>query len=157
LAKLQKQDCTPTGDNPRWHVRAVVTKNGLGANLPLLPNCADALLPIWESLPSPTSRLFRAIPAMELLHNDLGAAGIARQDERGRWADFHSFRYSFCTWMAKRHPIQTVQRLMRHGTITLTADLDNDLDLTDVAEQLWTLPRLADAFGAAGQNRSEAC
>ena len=65
------------------------------------------------------------------------------QDSRGRWADFHSFRYTFCTWMAARHPIQVVQRLMRHGTITLTTDIYNDLDLSDTAEQLWTLPPLA--------------
>jgi integrase len=108
-------------------------------------------VPIWEKFPSSTSRLFRAIPAMDLLHADLEAAGIPRQDERGRWADFHSFRYSFCTRMAQRHPFQTVQRLMRHGTITLTADLYNDLNLTDVAEQLWTLPRLFPPAGGNGQ------
>ena len=60
------------------------------------------------------------------------------------------------TWLAKRHPIQTVQRLMRHGTITLTVDLYNDLDLSDVAEQEWTLPRLSVASGQAPEAHGHA-
>ena len=143
LGRLQKQDCDPCGPNPRWKIRPDVTKNGVGARLPMLPECAAALQPVWEPLADPSSPIFRAVPAVELLHGDLFKAGIPRQDGRGRWADFHSFRYTFCTWMAARHPIQIVQRLMRHGTITLTTDLYNDLDLSDTAEELWTLPPLA--------------
>ena len=110
LQRLEKQDCEPCGPHPRWKIRPEVTKNGIGARLPMLPDCAAVLRPVWESLADLSSRMFRAVPAIELLHGDLTRAGIPRQDGRGRWADFHSFRYTFCTWMVQRHPIQVVQR-----------------------------------------------
>jgi integrase len=101
--------------------------------------------------------MWEAVHTAEAHERDLARAGIPRQDARGRWADFHSFRYTFCTWMAQRHPIQVVQRLMRHGTITLTRDLYNDLDLSDTAEELWTLPPLtADPLGTPAVIRPEA-
>jgi integrase len=148
LRRLQKQDCTPVGTRPRWHVRAEVTKNGRSAHLPMLPDCAEALALLWQSLPSPTSPLFVdrcgrcSVPHVVTLHEDMEAAGIARQDERGRWADFHSFRYFFCTQMGRRRPIQEAKALMRHSTIKLTADLYTDLGIEDVAEEAWTLDRL---------------
>jgi hypothetical protein len=61
---------------------------------------------------------------------------------RGRHADFHSFRYTFCSLMGRILPIQKVKVLMRHSTITLTADLYLDLGIDDTAEGVWTLPRL---------------
>jgi hypothetical protein len=51
LKRLQKQDCDPRGPKPRWKIRAEVTKNGVEAKLPMLPDCAAVLLPIWEALP----------------------------------------------------------------------------------------------------------
>ena len=65
---------------------------------------------------------------------------ILRQDDQGRWADFHSFRYFFCTQMGERHPIQKVKELMRHSTITLTMDYSTHLDVFDVAGALDKLP-----------------
>ncbi len=118
----------------------------------MLPECAEAIRPVWETLTDASQSIFRAVPSIELLHRDLAEAGIPRQDARNRWADFHSFRCTFCTWMAARHSIQVVQRLMRHGTITLTTDIYNDLDLTDMAEELWTLPPLTTTVGTETQN-----
>ena len=43
-------------------------------------------------------------------------------------------------------PIQDVQALMRHGTITLTMDLYRDQGLEDIGQTVWTLPPL---FGGA--------
>jgi integrase len=156
LRRLQKQDWTPTGPHPRWHIRAEVTKNGRSADLPTLPDCAETIRPSWEKLQRPTDLLFRdryrrcTVPHVTKLHDDLRAAAIPRQDARGRWADFHSFRYFFCTQMGERYPIQKVNELMRHSTITLTADLYTDLGLTDVAESCWALDRLFDGNPTAG-------
>jgi len=156
LRRMQKQDCTPTGPHPRWHVRAEVTKNGRSADLPMLPDCAEALRPVWERLKRPTDRLFVdrygrcAVPHMVTLHEDLVAAGVARQDARGRWADFHSLRYFFCTQMGNRYPIQKVKELMRHSTITLTVDLYTDLGMTDVMESCWALDHLFEGLPTAG-------
>jgi hypothetical protein len=74
-------------------------------------------------------------------------------DERGRHADFHSLRYPFCTWMSRRHPIEVVQRLMRHSTVKLTADLDADLGPEDIGRTVWTLRPLLD--GEKGQGEKE--
>ena len=111
----------------------------------MLPDCAEALRPIWEQADTAGTRPFRAggpagaMPHVHALHTDLERAGIPRRDERGRWADFHSFRYSFCTWMGRQYPIQKVKVLMRHSTIKLTADLYTDLGIDDVAEAEWML------------------
>jgi hypothetical protein len=47
--------------------------------------------------------------------------------------------------MSQRHPIEVVQRLMRHSTIKLTADVYNDLGLEDIGKTVWTLPPLNSA------------
>ncbi len=133
-------DADPEGDRPRWHVRPAITKNGRGAELPMLPDCARALLPRWSVL-APTAPIL-IVPHIQTWHAHLTKAGIPEQDERGRWADFHSLRYTFCTWMSRRHPLEVVQRLMRHSTIKLTADLYNDLSLEDMGKTVWSLPFL---------------
>jgi hypothetical protein len=81
-----------------------------------------------------------AVPRTHTLHEDLAAAGIARQDDQGKWADFHSVRYFFCRQMGEKLLIQKVKTLMRHSTIKLTADLYGELGMEDVAEDVWTLP-----------------
>ena len=149
LERLQKCDCTPLGTNPRWHTRPEVSKNGLPIALPMLPECAAALRPIWESLPSPTSRLFldrrrrSAVPKPRTLYRDLATADVRRQDDQARWVDFHSFRNFFCRQLAEKLPIQKVKTLLRHSTITLTADLYGKLGMDDVAEDVWTLPPMS--------------
>ncbi len=64
--------------------------------------------------------------------------------------DFHSFRYFFCTTLAKVLPLMKVKLLMRHQDIRTTANLDADLGLTDVGEEVWSLPRLFAGAPATG-------
>lgn len=40
-----------------------------------------------------------------------------QQGRLGRWADFPSFRYSFCSWLGQVLPLQKVRVLMRHSTM----------------------------------------
>ena len=155
LAQLQKGDATPLGSAPRWHIRGAITKNGKPAYLPMLPDCAAWLLPVWTPAKAPESLLFPARPAgwtamyprTRTLYRDLLAAGIRRINPDGRRLDFHSFRYFFCKELGERLPIQKVKTLMRHSTIKLTADLYGQLGMEDVAEAVWTLPPL---LGTAG-------
>jgi integrase len=161
LRRLQKCDCDPTGPRPRWHLRPEVSKNGLAWNLPMLPECAAVLRPLWEALPSPGSLVFGAgrgdekgqrgrprndtgpgVPKITSLYEDLQRAGVDRVDVRGRHADFHSFRYTFCKTVGTALPIQKVKLLMRHLTLGMTADLYADLEMEDVAEEVWDLPPL---------------
>ena len=82
------------------------------------------------------------VPKIESLYEDLQRAGVARVDARGRHADFHSLRYTFCKTVGTALPIQKVKLLMRHLTLGMTADLYADLEMEDVAEEVWDLPPL---------------
>jgi hypothetical protein len=127
----------------------------------MLPECAAVLRPLWEALPSPGSLVFGAgrgdekgrrgrprndtgpgVPKITSLYEDLHRAGIDRVDARGRHADFHSLRYTFCKTVGTALPIQKVKLLMRHLTLGMTADLYADLEMEDVAEEVWDLPPL---------------
>lgn len=65
-----------------------------------------------------------------------------KADDEGRVVDFHSFRYTFCTLLARRLPIQHVQKLMRHRDIRLTVNIYMDLRLDDLSEMLPNLSGL---------------
>lgn len=160
LLRLRKEDCTPTGELPRWTVDARRTKNGQAVSLPMAPECARALRDHWLSLPE-GSPLFPPGSDVTMRHNgslkiskgnaagvptqwtsikDFSIAGISRLDARGRKADFHSFRYTFCSLMARLFPIEVVSKLMRHSSIYLTIAIYLDLGLDRIGEGQWTIP-----------------
>ncbi len=56
--------------------------------------------------------------------------------------------------MGERLPIQKAKVLMCHSTIKLTADLYGELGMEDVAEEVWTLPRLSPEGGTANLTAS---
>src|SRR5581483_10394564 len=107
---------------------------------PMVPDIVPFLKPAWEAARKPTDRLFPHTIWHMTLRADLAAAGIARQDEEGRWLDFHSFRYFFCWLLARTLPIETVQSMMRHSTITLTMDLYKELGVSDIRSAIAGLP-----------------
>src|SRR5581483_4032063 len=159
LLRLRREDCTPAGPRPRWHVDGARTKNGLPAHLPMAPDCAEALLAHWLALP-PGSPLFprghdrhdrrtaAGVPTHRSLRRDIRAAGLERQDERGRWLDFHSLRFTFCLLLHRAgYPIEAVSRYMRHWSVQMTDTvyLELGLDRKGAGEQ--ALPRL----GAGGK------
>jgi integrase len=73
---------------------------------------------------------------MELVE---GVTIVASVDAYGRHAHFHSLRYTFCRLMGEVLPIQKVKVLMRHATISLTADLYGKLGIDDLGEEVWNL------------------
>jgi integrase len=79
--------------------------------------------------------------AAEILRADLSAAGIAYQDDAGRYFDFHALRGQFVSLLAAKgvHP-KVAQVLARHSTITLTMDYYTHLDVLDVSAALDKLP-----------------
>jgi hypothetical protein len=95
------------------------------------------------------------VPKIGSLYKDLQEAGIERRDARGRHADFHSFRYTFCKTVGTVLPIQKVKLLMRHLTLGMTADLYADLEMEDVAEEVWDLPPLFKSPEAAVNGRQK--
>jgi integrase len=74
-----------------------------------------------------------------------GKKKIDTRDERGRVADFHSFRVTFCVLLARKYPLDIVAKLMRHKTVNITYAiyLDHGLDHTAGANQ-WVLQPLID-------------
>lgn len=150
LAKLETHDFTlsyhavfqkgHTAEG-KWQLRSTITKNKKTTHLPMLPECAQELSAHCRGWLK-HSTVFQSIPHVWTLRADMKRAGIERVDKRGKRLDFHSFRYFFCTLLAKHLPIQEVQRLMRHSTIKLTADLYNDLGLEDLTAKVQRLPRL---------------
>jgi site-specific recombinase XerC len=155
LYQLQKMDCTPEGDRPTWHVRPEIIKTGWKSPIPMLPECAEAILAKWKGLSSSSARFFKAELDSRCLRRDLERAKIAKKDEQGRSADFHSLRYFFCTLLAKSLPIQKVRVLMMHRDARTTLNLYTDLGLIDVGEDVWALPRLLPGVAPARKGQSK--
>jgi integrase len=82
----------------------------------------------------------------------LERAGIRKVSEDGRRLNFHSLRYTFCTLLASKLPLQAVQRLMRHAQLAKTADLYLQLELDSLPDQVIELPAL---FSLEGQEAEE--
>jgi integrase len=120
-------------------VDASRTKNGQPVRLPMTPECAEALRDRWEALPAGAALL--QVPRKDRFKTHRERAGIAAQDGRGRWADFHSLRYTFCQLMSAHFPIEVVSKLMRHSSLNLTAQVYLDLGLDREGEGEWVLPR----------------
>ena len=99
--------------------------------------------PIPESLPLDTPLFTVPAGLLRILNRDLKAAGIAKQDERGRTLDVHALRTTFGTLLSKGGVApRTAQAAMRHSDIRLTMNVYTDPKLLDVAGALDTLPGL---------------
>jgi integrase len=141
LRAAQVRDVAP-GPPPYWTLRPGVTKARRFDAVPMLPECAEAVLPLLEGR-GPGARLLPSrVPRGETFAGDVVAAGLTSPGEDGRHLTFHSLRYTFCTELAKRLPIQRVRQLMRHATIQLTMNLYADLGLVDLWDDSAGLPRI---------------
>lgn len=154
LRLAEKRDLTPTGERPTWHLRASIQKGRRRDVVPIHPELLPTILRLWHRCVGPTDRLFSRMPHAETLRADLARAGIERQDAEGRWLDFHSLRYFFCTQLAQRLPIQAVRLLMRHRDIRQTCNLYCDLGLADLAEDMTAMPPILGAKATRTQGRT---
>lgn len=149
LRLLEKRDVV-WEPSPRFHLRAEATKARRADEVPMLPECAEILKPLWMAAASPTTRLFAGICCSSAAFNRLlRKAGIAKRDETGRQVDFHALRRTFCTLLGRKLPIQIVSRLMRHTDIRTTVRLYLDLGIGDMADEIDGLPRFLGATAGA--------
>jgi len=129
-------------DNPCVHVRASTTKNRKDASIPLHSELAARLRTFRPADVSSDGLVFgKQVPRMAVLLEDLKAAGIPFVDERGRRADFHALRGTFCTNLARSgvHPV-TAMELMRHSDMKLTAKTYMDVSALPIKAAVDQLP-----------------
>ena len=125
-------------------VKALDTKNKKPDRLPLRPDLVQAVK-VWvdtHDIP-PDEKMFRAdkLAIRRSLYRDMKLAGIERKSSDGRCLDVHALRKTFGTMLAMAGvPLTTVQRLMRHATPTLTAQLYIDVDPINMMDALGKLP-----------------
>jgi integrase len=131
----------------RLRVEAIKTKNKKADILPLRPDLVQLLKERMETLGiKPNERFFHHHHAniRKAFYADLKAAGIPIKDPAGRCLDVHSLRKTFGTMLARAGvPLTTTQRLMRHSTPILTAQLYIDVDPVDMMQALDKLPVLS--------------
>ena len=125
-------------------VRAATTKNKKTERLPLLAEVSQVLRSLQESGQSPTDLVFNhGIPRARRLQKDLELVGIPYINSQNQRADFHSFRYTFATFLQRNniHP-RIAMKLMRHSDIRLTTKTYTDESGLPLVEVVGSLPDL---------------
>ena len=78
-----------------------------------------------------------------LLRQDLQSAGIAYEDESGKYADLHSLRHTFISNVGgSGATVKETQSLARHSTSALTLDVYTHIGLNDERQAVENLPEL---------------
>jgi integrase len=128
--------------NAYLELPASITKSGKPESVPLVPEAAAGLREHRDGAED-RDTVFGSIPTMDEFREDLAAAGIAEQDERGRTVVLHSLRHSLATMLAQsKVPPAVAQRIMRHSDIRLTLQWYTDEGLLPTAAAMTMLPRL---------------
>ncbi len=112
--------------------------------MPLNAGAAAELAALRPRDCDPLGPVFSSVPTLETLQRDLEKAGIIYRDAEGRQSDFHSLRYTFCTFLALANvPIRTAMELMRHKDPRLTLQIYTDAGQLDLDEAVSRLPDLS--------------
>ena len=126
-------------------VLGAYTKNGKTATLPIPPDLSDDLRDFMR-LYLPTAKAFKGMwkgKGAQMLREDMKAAKVEPLDEFGNKGDFHSFRHTYGTMLAKAGVSLTMaQKMMRHSTPVLTSNLYTHLRIEDEARELAKLPTI---------------
>jgi integrase len=85
------------------------------------------------------------IPRASRLKVDAKRNGIEYRDESGRYADFHSLRYTWATFLQRNDiPQRFAMKLMRHSDMKLTAKVYTDETQLPIYDAIKGLPWLLD-------------
>jgi integrase len=105
--------------------------------LPVIARSIEAKLP--------DARLFPRVhedSLVDMLRDDLRAAGVPDVTPSGKFIDFHSLRHTYGTEMAKVCKASTLQQLMRHKSVQTTLKYYVHPDFLDVAGAVDLAPAL---------------
>lgn len=99
---------------------------------------------LFDGLPGNMAKVFNADLAVTKVLNKRGEyESIAKTDGAGRVLDVHALRVTFGTMLARAGVgLATAQRLMRHSTPALTANVYTVLELTDTGAAVNALPTM---------------
>jgi len=184
LASLKRASFELTGEDPAVTVANAYTKNRQAARLPLRPDTVALIAQQLKhkapaakafNVPGETARMIRAdldrarqawlrnAATPDQRQEREKSAYLADVDHAGRVVDFHSLRHTCGSWLAAAgvHP-KVVQRIMWHGSITLTMDRYTHLFKGDEAEAIGKLPGMKSpddqrqsATGTSGQSAAD--
>lgn len=125
--------------------RASTTKNHKTAKISLHPQLVEELRAARPLNVQASTRIFGRgqIPRMEAMKKDLALAGIAFEDKQGRRFDFHAFRKTLNTLMARNNVDPHLRKLaMRHSDLKLTLDVYTDTTVLPVGNAIRGLSRI---------------
>jgi site-specific recombinase XerD len=129
---------------PTVSVEARRAKNRKCALLPLREDLANELRKWLEKKPK-AKALFPVTgrPTGAMIRADLKDAGV-EAEILGRRVDFHALRVTFISSLARNGvALAVAQKLARHSTPVLTANVYTALDLNDLAKAVESIPPLA--------------
>jgi integrase len=135
-----------SGRRPRFRIRAEAQKSGQDELLPMTPDFAELVLRTPEA--ERRGRVFRlnharrgtplAAMAVGKLVTKIGKkAGVVVNPADGKTASAHDLRRTFGTRWAKRVMPAILRKLMRHASIETTMGYYVDLNVDDMADDLW--------------------
>jgi len=163
LASLKWADIIFKSKTPHILSRAAISKNSRDSRIPMTIQLERELLRYRPEDWKPNHPVFpKGVPRARTLQIDLKKAGIPYQDDMGRYADFHSLRYTWGTYL-QRNGVnsRTAMELMRHSDRKLTDKIYTDSNLLPVGEVIRNLPDdgplteiLTEISGKSGQNGS---
>jgi integrase len=165
LRQLTWADLSLEADAPFVVVRESSAKNKKEERVCLVPEIVERLRSYRPSDFAPGGLVFpNGIPRASRLKVDAKRNGIEYRDESGRYADFHSLRYTWATFLQRNDiPQRFAMKLMRHSDMKLTAKVYTDETQLPIYDAIKGLPWLMDhtqiraqISGAAGQNVAQA-
>ena len=128
LTSLLWLDVHLNNEHPHLEVRASTTKNSQRATVPLHPRLVEEFRNAAVNVKTDDFVFPQYAHPDRRLARHFTEAGLCRFDAAGRKLDFHSFRYTFATKLAKQGVSQRLaQELMRHSDPRLTANLYTDV------------------------------
>jgi integrase len=127
--------------SPFLVVRAAISKNRKTSQIPLHPDIVKTLKQLRPENCEPNDKVFRKLTRMRLFREDLKKAGILYRDGSGRFLDFHSFRHTFATNLARSGADEvTRMKLMRHSDSRLTNNTYVDSGKLPTSKAVQSLP-----------------
>lgn len=133
LKRLRVKSIDLNGERPCLCLEALSTKAKRGDIIPL-PSKIVPMLARWIEGKA-MDEFVVEVPEnlIKIFNRDLEFAGIPKADDQGRVLDIHALRMSLGTNLLRNGvSLLNVQKIMRHSTPTLTANLYTDVSLLDL-------------------------